>query len=179
MSKLSRINRIKHLLDKKLFSCWLLIHAFVFSNLFYCSTVWRNMSKCNINKFQLVKNFICRIILGLKKFDHISEGLKALNWLRVKDKRFLKGALMVHKRLHNQPLSYLSDKFVQRSSIHNRVTWSSCDLNIPFSRLKTAQTSFAFRGAKLYNNLTDKVKNIMDAKVFKRRILNYLVETSK
>ena len=67
-----------------------MIHAFVFSKLFYCSTVWRNTSKRNINKLQLVQNFACRIILGLKKFDHISEGLKALNWLRVTNKQKLK-----------------------------------------------------------------------------------------
>ena len=177
MSKLSRINRIKHLLDKK--TLLLLIHAFVFSKLFYCSTVWRNTSKRNINKLQLVQNFACRIILGLKKFDHISEGLKALNWLRVEDKLFLKDVLMVHKCLHNQAPSYLSDKFVRRSSIHNRITRNSCDLNVPFSRLKTGQRSFAFRGAKLYNNLPYDIKNITDAKVFKRRMLNHLIETSK
>ena len=156
-----------------------MIHAFVFSKLFYCSTVWRNTSKRNINKLQLVQNFACRIILGLKKFDHISEGLKALNWLRVEDKLFLKDVLMVHKCLHNQAPSYLSDKFVRRSSIHNRITRNSCDLNVPFSRLKTGQRSFAFRGAKLYNNLPNDIKNITDAKVFKRRMLNHLIETSK
>ena len=123
-----------------------MIHAFihVFSKLFYCSTVWRNTSKCNINKLQLVQNFACRIILGLKKIDHISEGLKALNWLRVEDKRFLKDALMVHKCLHNQAPSYLSDKFVRRSSIHKRVMRNSCDLNVPFSRL--ARDPLLFEG---------------------------------
>ena len=152
-----------------------MIHAFVFSKLFYCSTVWSNTSKGNINKLQLVQNFEeC-----LKKFDHISEGLKALNWLRVEDKLFLKDVLMVHKCLHNQAPSYLSDKFVRRSSIHNRVTRNSCDLNVPFSRLKTGQRSFAFREAKLYNNLPYDIKNITDAKVFKRRMLNHLIETSK
>ena len=86
---------------------------------------------------------------------------------------------MVHKCLHNQAPSYLSDKFVRRSSIHNRVTRNSCDLNVPFSRLKTGQRSFAFRGAKLYNNLPNDLKNITDAKVFKRRMLNHLIEMSK
>ena len=126
-----------------------------------------------------IQHVACRIILGLKKFDHISEGLKALNWLRVEDKLFLKDVLMVHKCLHNQAPSYLSDKFVRRSSIHNRATRNSCDLNVPFSRLKTGQRSFAFRGAKLYNNLPNDIKNITDAKVFKRRMLNHLIETSK
>ena len=79
MFRLIRINRIKHLLDKK--TLLLLINAFVFSKLFYCSTVWSNTSKKNIKKLQLVQNFACRVVLGLKKYDHISEGLKWLNGL--------------------------------------------------------------------------------------------------
>ena len=71
-----RINRIKHPLDRK--TLLLLINAFVFSKLFYCSTVWSNTSKTNVKRQQLVQNFAGRIVLGLRKYDHISEGLKSL-----------------------------------------------------------------------------------------------------
>ena len=76
LNKLVQINRIKHLLDRK--TLILLLNAFVFSKLFYCSSVWSNTSKRNINKLQLIQNFAARIILGLRKYDHISEGLKSL-----------------------------------------------------------------------------------------------------
>ena len=52
MFKLTRVNRIKHLLDKK--TLIYLINAFVFSKLFYCSTVWSSTSKKNVRKLQLV-----------------------------------------------------------------------------------------------------------------------------
>ena len=58
-----------------------MINAFVFSKLFYCSSVFRNTSKSNIKKVQLVQNFAGKIVLGLKKFDLISQGLKSLGWL--------------------------------------------------------------------------------------------------
>ena len=49
MYRLIRINRIKHLLlDRK--TLLLLINAFVFSRLLYCSTVWSNTSKTNIKR---------------------------------------------------------------------------------------------------------------------------------
>ena len=80
--KLVQINRIKHLLDKE--TLLLLINAFVFSKLLYCSTVWSNTSKSNVSKLQRVQNFAARIILGLRKFDHISQGIKSLNWLLLK-----------------------------------------------------------------------------------------------
>ena len=58
-----------------------MINAFVLSKLFYCSSVFGNTSKSNIKKVQLVQNFAGKIVLGLKKFDHISQGLKSLGWL--------------------------------------------------------------------------------------------------
>ena len=76
MNQLVAINRIKHLLDKRTLS--LLINNFVFTKLLYCSTVWGNTTKANIHKLQLVQNFAARIILGLRKYDHISEGRRTL-----------------------------------------------------------------------------------------------------
>ena len=34
----------------------------------------------------LVQNFAARVVLGLKKFDHISRGRKSLKWLDVTEK---------------------------------------------------------------------------------------------
>ena len=79
-----------------------MINAFVFSKLFYCPTVWGNTSKSNIKKLQLVQNFVGKIILGLKKIDHISQGLKSLGWLSIEDKLQLNTAVMVHKCLHHR-----------------------------------------------------------------------------
>ena len=69
INKLIQINRTKYLLDKE--TLLLIINSFVFSRLFYCSSVWNNTSVTNIHKLQLVQNFAARIILGLRKYDHI------------------------------------------------------------------------------------------------------------
>ena len=84
MNQLVQIGRIKHLLDRK--TLLLLINSFVFSKLFYCSSVWGNTSKRNLHKLQLVQNFAARVVLGLKKFDHISQGRRSLKWLDVTEK---------------------------------------------------------------------------------------------
>ena len=54
--KLKQINRIKHLLDRKTLS--LLMNAFVFNKLLYCSNVWSNTSNSNIDKLQKVQNLL-------------------------------------------------------------------------------------------------------------------------
>ena len=71
--------------------------SFVFSKLFYCSTVLSNTSKHNVNKLQLVQNFATHVALDLKKFDHISQAIKSLNWLPVNDRICLNEAVMMYK----------------------------------------------------------------------------------
>ena len=63
--------------------------------MYYCSTVWASTS--HIKKLQLVQNFAVRIVLGLKKFDHISQGIKSLNWLTVEERLHLNDAVIVFK----------------------------------------------------------------------------------
>ena len=75
--------------------------------------------------------------------------------------------LMVHKCIHDLIPSYLTGKLTQRSK--NR------ELDLPFCRLKTGQRSFAFRGAKLYNNLPNEIKQTSVVKRFKAKVLNYLL----
>ena len=59
--------------------------------------MWSNTSKTNVKRLQLVQNFAGRIGLGLRKYDHISEGLKSLKWLSVSDQLFLYDSIMVHE----------------------------------------------------------------------------------
>ena len=64
----------------------LVINSFVFSKLQYCSTVWNYTSNSNIDKLQKVQNIAGQIILGLRKYDHISDGLQSLKWLPIGEK---------------------------------------------------------------------------------------------
>ena len=72
MFKLRRVNRIKHFLDQS--TLMYLVNVFVFCKLFYCSTVWSNLSKENIRKPQLVQNYACRIVTGLRKVQSYFRG---------------------------------------------------------------------------------------------------------
>ena len=108
LNKLIQINRIKHLLDKK--TMILLMNCFIFSKLMYCSTVWLNTSRSNIKKLQLVQNFTACIVLGLRKFDHISQGIRSLNWLPVCNRLYLNDAIMIFKCIHNLVPDYLAEK---------------------------------------------------------------------
>ena len=63
-ANLCQINRIRHILDRQTLTT--IINALVFSKLYYCSSVWANTSKKNLEKLQRVQNFAARIITGTK-----------------------------------------------------------------------------------------------------------------
>ena len=165
-----RINRIKYRLDRK--TLLLIINAFVFSKLFYCSTVWSNTSKTNVKKMQLVQNFAGRIVLGLRKYNHISEGLKSLRWLPIADKLLLNVPVMVHKCLNGRAPDYLRQKFTRRQAHHDRNTRYKKDLNLPRCRLKAGQRPFAFRRVTYWNKLPKDIKKVANCRIFKKRLIN-------
>ena len=172
MFKLTRVNRIKHLLDKK--TLIYLINAFVFSKLFYCSTVWSSTSKKNVRKLQLVQNYACRIVAGLRKYDHVSEALKSLKWLSVRNKPLFNDLVMGYKCLKNLTPGYLHGRFQYRSKTNQRVARQNNDLTLPRYRLATGRKTFTYRGAKLYNTIAKDIKDTGNLNVFKKRIFQYL-----
>ena len=74
----------------------------------------------SIDKLQKVQNFAGRIILGLRKYDHISDGLRSLKWLPIREKLILNDATMMHKCINKLVPDYLADMFKSRSQVHNR-----------------------------------------------------------
>jgi hypothetical protein len=81
LSALCQIGCVKHLLDTETLT--VIIKALVFNRSYYCSSVWSNTSKKNINKLQSVQNFAARLVMNTRKFDHITHVLSELNWLLV------------------------------------------------------------------------------------------------
>ena len=167
--KLSRINRIKHLPDRK--TLILVVNAFVFTyRLFYFSTVWSNPSKKNTRKLQLIQNFACRSILGLQKFEYFSKALKSFGWHNVCDKLFLNDLVMVHKCINNLAPPYLSTLFNTRSRVSKRSNRNESDLDLLECRLATGQHPFTFLGSKGFNTLPKDIKSIKDPKAFRCKV---------
>ena len=106
MSKLAQINRAKHEFKSSLLVT--IINAFVFSKLYYCSTVWSSTTACNVQKLQLVQNFAVQIISGTCKFEHITPSLKNLRWLPVKKQLYLRDAVFAFKCMTGYAPIYLT-----------------------------------------------------------------------
>ena len=151
--------------------------SFVFNKLLYCSSVWSNTSKKNIKKLQLLQNFAARIVLGFRKYDHISDGLKSLGWLDINQKLKFNDCVMMYKCLNESAPAYLSQRFERRSQIHSRTTRNCNDLELSKCRLATGQRSFSFGGAKIWNELPKSIRDATSLNTFKKNLLNLFKET--
>ena len=81
IGSLCQINPVKYLFDRR--TLITIINSLVFSKLLYCSSVWANTTKKNIELLQTVQNFAARIVSGTRRFDHVTRILKQLQWLPI------------------------------------------------------------------------------------------------
>ena len=79
------------------------------------------------------------------------------------------------KTLNNLASSYLTDSFTLTSSVHNRNrrSVSNNDLYIPRPNTEMFRRSFAYRGAKLWNDLPCHIRNAKTLQEFKRWYLTF------
>ena len=70
----------KHVLPS--FTVALVINALVVSAIRYCITIYGTCSRTQLHRIQKLLNFCARVISGRRKYDHISDVLLRLKWLR-------------------------------------------------------------------------------------------------
>ena len=74
---------------------------------------------------------------------------------------------MTYKCIHGMAPYYLTSKFCNRASIHDRKTRNCDQLQIPLYTSAAGQRSFKFRGAKIWNSLDTDLKEHKLLKNFK------------
>ena len=80
-STLKNIARVWNLFTPE--AAKIIIQGLVISKLDYCNGLLLGISTYQMNKLQIVQNMCCRIIKNLRKYDHISDAMKTLHWLKI------------------------------------------------------------------------------------------------
>ena len=78
---LKNIARVRNLLTPE--AAKIKIQFLVISKLHNCNGLLLGVSAHQMNKLQIVQNMCCRIIKNLRKYDHISDAMKDLHWLKI------------------------------------------------------------------------------------------------
>lgn len=84
------------------------IHAFIFSRLDYCNSLYIGLPQFFMSRLQMIENAAARFLTGVPKQEHVMLILASLNWLPVRYNVEFKILLFVFKSLNSLVPSYLS-----------------------------------------------------------------------
>ena len=133
-----------------------LVHAFVSSRIDYCNSMLYGVSDGLLKKLQAVQNAAARVVMGARKFDHITPVLRDLHWLPVRQRIKYKLAMTVHKCLHGLAPTYLVHDCHAISAIAGKRHLRSADtgtLFVPRTTTTLGMRSFAVAGPRMWNSL--------------------------
>lgn len=174
---LRMISSIRKCLDSK--TTEKLVHAFVTSRLDCGNAVLAGLPKKLLSKLQTVQNSAARLVLGLRKWQHITPALRQLHWLPVEKRIEYKLMLLTWKALHNQGPSYITE--LLELHIPSRQL-RSCDaklLSVPRTRTVTyGERAFSFLAPKLWNKLPQSLRNCSELCTYKNQLKTYLYSSA-
>ena len=102
-----QISRIRMFLSQE--SVVKLVSCFVLSRLHYCNSLLADLPTESTSKLQNVQNCATRLVLGIRKREHITPALKNLHWLPISQRIYYKLSLLCYKSFNSLLPSYLSD----------------------------------------------------------------------
>ncbi len=124
----------------------------------------------------MVQNAATRLLIGSRKFDHISPILTSLHWLPVKQRFEFKILVFVFKALHGLAPAYLTDPL--RCHNPSRALRSSNlgVFSVRRSRLKhCGDRAFAISGPKFWNSLPGSSRLVSSLSSFKFKLKAHLL----
>ncbi len=108
---------------------------------------------------------------GCKNFQiPSSEMFKSLNWMPLRDRVTYRKACIMYKRLNGLAPVYMSEmmKYVHESHSRDTTTSARSNLSVPSGKHKDIYiNSFAYSGAKIWNDIPTNIKNSISLESFK------------
>jgi len=100
----------------------------VLSRLEYANSVLTGLPTYSVKRLQSVLNASAHMIYRLRRFDHVSEALMSVHWLRIPERIQFKLAILVHRVLHGNAPEYLGP-FTRLSNVPSRSSLHSSSSN--------------------------------------------------
>ena len=174
-SQIRAIGSIRKYLDKP--STEKLVNSLVTVHLDYCNSLLYGISSQQMCRLQKIQNTAARLILRLRKYDHISAALRDLHWLPVRKRIVFKILLTVYKVTIGQAPSYISDMLTTYKPSRSLRSGTLPSFRVPMTRLASfGDRCFAKVAPSLWNSLPDSVKTSDSVPIFKRRLKTYLFD---
>ena len=148
-----------------------LVHAVIISHIDYANSLLFGISQHLLDKLQRVQNAAARLILGYKRHESISPGLKKLHWLSVRYRIQFKIATIAFKVLSTNEPGYLRKLLHIQPPTRTRRSNQGLVLHVPKSNLKCAgDRAFSICAPRIWNSLPVTVKSSKSLQEFKRNL---------
>ena len=174
---LRNIRRIRPYLDKH--AAETLIHAFVSSQLDYCNGLLAGLPQYLLDKLQHVQNTAVRVLLGLRKFDHITPSLQLLHWLPIDKRITFKICLLVFKALRGLSPNYIRDMIQLKKTGRYKTRSQSGPPKLVVPAVKCVTfggRAFPSMAPKLWNNLPKNLRALDNIDDFKSKLKTHLFQ---
>ena len=142
-------------------------------------TVFLNIKGINSNSFQRIQNTTARLVMGLKRSDHVTPILENLHWLPFEKKIEFKILLITYKTIHGQSADYLKP-LIEMYQPSRTLRSASRTLVCP-QKAKTENfgcSAFSFVAPKLWNSLPGDIKNVKIVICFKNKLNLFFILVS-
>src|SRR6218665_3632515 len=134
---------------------------------------------CSSLSYSAIHIPVARLILRVKKFDHISTLMRdELQWLRIGERIKFKLSILVYKCLNKSAPPYLADKIRPLSDDCNRSrlrSSKSSDVFVPRTKTKMGDRAFEVAGPRTWNSLPATIRETKTLPAFTKQLKLYLI----
>ena len=157
-------------------------NAFVSSRLDYCNSLFRSLSKFNLNRLQSIQNSAARIVTNSSKYPRITVVLNELHWLPIQFRSEFKLATLVYKFIHTGFPKYFAPHLSTYCTTYNTRRSQSVTnfLNVPkfqptiHKSTKQFGFSFVFDAHIVWNSVPEDIRASPTIASFRKKLKTYL-----
>jgi hypothetical protein len=127
------------------------------------------------NKLQKLQNRAARVLTSSNYDTNAEYLIEKLSWKNLESQRKIAKAIMVYKSLNGFVPDYLSEMFVDRSSVTNyTLRDTSRKLALSQPRTNYLKNSFSYSGSGLWNSLPVELRQSNSLRKFKSNCSNFI-----
>ena len=140
----------------------------------YCCTVWGGRYNAHSNLLNRLLKRAARLILGCPYRTSSTDMFNDLNWLAFAERICLKIIVLVYKCIHHLCPEYMAKLFSHFTNSCSTRQNDNLTLRIPMAKKESLCSSFAFSGAKMWNDPPVSLRKIESLYVFKTELFQFL-----
>ena len=134
----------------------------------YCNVVWGRCNRTLHSKLQVLQSRAAKLITGNSRYSSSTQALNELNWKNLEEKLYVNVALTMYKIMNDQAPNYLCSRFTRKANHYN--TRNKNEILMCRPNTEYMRRSFSYRGAQLWNQLNENVKNASNLQAFKHLV---------